>query len=139
MYKVYRIAFPNGDEYIGSTSDKYPSVRWGGHRHKAKKGIHYNKKLSNNILSYSKEETIYEVLNEVTTKDEARLLEQKYINESKQCINQNRAFATKEDKLNDERIRQNKRYHNLNEEEKRKYIQKTVENDRKRRAKRASL
>lgn len=76
LYKIYRAIFPNGKCYIGQTrSSMYH--RKHGHLHAAKVG--HKLVFSNAIRKYGWENITWEILETVSTKEEALFLEKYYI------------------------------------------------------------
>ena len=97
MYKIYKLTFPTGDVYIGSSKQSL-NVRYGTHRSDAKnrKVKTYKDELC--LKYYFSEVQMVEIdsINLDTTK-EVRILEQKWIDKHPDCLNSNKAYSTKEE------------------------------------------
>ena len=97
MYKIYKLTFPTGDVYIGSSKQAF-NKRYGSHRSDAKnrKVKTYKDELC--LKYYFSEVQMVEIdsINLDTTK-EVRILEQKWINKHPDCLNLKKAYSTKEE------------------------------------------
>lgn len=72
-YSVYKLTFPNGKIYIGSTGTK-PEKRWSkgcGYLHKKENGEYHQPRIANAILEFGWDNIIHEILFNNLTKMDA--------------------------------------------------------------------
>ena len=97
MYRIYKLIFPTGDVYIGSTKQAF-NMRYGIHRSDAKnrKVKTYKDELCLKYRFSEIQMVEIDSINLDTTK-EVRILEQKWIVKTPDCLNSNKAYSTKEE------------------------------------------
>jgi len=105
MYCIYLLRNVSGLGYVGST--KNLNNRMAVHRYEAK----HNHACSSKQLFV--EDVTVEVLEEVETKEEARIREKHYIESLSNLVNIQSPFRTKEEKLKYERDHYYKHYEEL--------------------------
>ena len=89
-YYIYRIEFPNGQFYIGQTSQAFVWMRWDGHINKVRAGKHNNQHIQNICDDYGYSDWKFEVLLELESDDPhyVSLMEKTIIDDHPNTTNQ---------------------------------------------------
>jgi len=85
-YSTYRLSFPDGTFYVGSTWN--PNRRFTNHKHYCNNGTHYNHKLQTAWKTFGN--PALQILNYYATREEAFEAEQEILNEffgTEECLN----------------------------------------------------
>lgn len=88
IYKIYKIEFPNGECYIGRTSN-HEYIRWGHHLSRCKAGKHSNNRIQSIYDKYGDEDWKFEVIKVEKSNDSSyiSLLEEQFIKQFPNNVN----------------------------------------------------